>query len=288
MDYSSEVLRERIPDRAYVPAIASAGLLYLLVTFLETALNSLFALPSLSAFELTSALPIPLVLVAGPVALWGIPVGYVLSDVASNAVGAHTLVGACAHLYLGYAASRLAGRLGFDAPVSAASLARGRVFGRFLLLVGVAAAGAAAVVGFGSEIARLTPFFVAAPSAFAEFFALTLVVALPLMPLLRSAVSAAESSRPNGADGISLRLVVGVTLAWTALGTVGSVGYRTFEKISTGYFLSNGLEFALLLRRPALFGTGAARVQAVFGAVCLSVLLCLLSGVFRRPEGPAR
>ncbi|MFC6825393.1 hypothetical protein [Halopelagius fulvigenes] len=291
MAHSGEMVRERLPDRDYASVIAFVGVLYPLVTALETALRSLFSLPSLSAFELTSALPIPLVLVVGPVALWGVPVGYVLGDVTSNAVGAHTLVGACAHLYLGYSASRLAGRLGIDAPVSASSLAGRTVVGRFLLVVGVAAAGAAAVVGWGSEVVHRAPFFVAAPSAFAEFFLVTLAFALPWVRILRSAAAAGVPTvdvRPRGAGELDVRRVVGATLAWVLLGTAGSVGYRTFEKIPAQYFVSHGAEYALLLDRPALFGAGAGRVQAVFGAVCLSLLLCLLSGMLRGRGGATK
>jgi hypothetical protein len=255
---------DRLPGRRDAVVVGGVSAVYLLVTLLENALRSAFQFPLLSVLELTTALPLPLVLVLGPTSLVGVPVGYVLSDVASSAVGPGTLVGVCAHLYLGYSAGAVARRVDVGSAVPSPTTTGMDALARYLLVAGVSAAGAAAVFGWGNEVVQTTPFFVATPLSFGEFLVLNLLVGLPVVGLFRRvAVGALPVGRPDpgtGGSGGELELlgVVLATATWVIGGVVWSLGYRTVPGFPQGPL--------------------AARVQVVFGAVLLSVILALLAG----------
>ncbi|WP_128904477.1 hypothetical protein [Halorubrum amylolyticum] len=290
------IARGLLSDRGSPPLVAAVGALYLLVTLGERALSGVVSVPAFSVVELTAALPVPVLLAVGPAALWGIPLGCVLSDAATGSLGPGTLVGAGAHLYLGYATCTLLRGFDADAPRVSVSSVRERIgLGRFVLVVALAAAGAAAISGWGGELVHRTPFFVAAPAAFAEFVLLSAPFALPLAGLFGRAGSAGASAlgvtatpRRRFDRQPDRRRVAAVTVGWVVVGTVASVGYRTFEKIPAGPFTSRDLEFVLLLRQPTLFGPGAGRLQVLLGAVLLSVLVILLVWPSERSEVPAR
>lgn len=293
MRLSGDIARLQLPSLEDVPAIASISLLYVLVTVVETLLASTFSLPFLIGVELTSALPVPLALVAGPVALWGIPLGYVLGDVASSGVGTSTLVGAGAHLYVGYSAWKLARRFDLHVTESTRSVGSAGVVKRFFPVVGLSTAGGAAIVGWGSEIFHVAPFFFAASAALLEFLTLNVLSTLLILLLFgiadagvtSSGVSRFQSGESTGR--FSPRWVALLTFAWLVLGAVGSVGYRTYEKIPSDYFLSANQEFLLQLRRPELFGLGAGRLEVLLGAILLSALVGVLWGATDRREGTA-
>ncbi|WP_144921691.1 hypothetical protein [Halorubrum salsamenti] len=277
------------PGRDSLPLVGTVGALYLLVALGERALSGVVSVPALSVVDLTAALPVPVLLAAGPAALWGILFGHVLSDAATSSLGPGTLVGAGAHLYLGYATCTLLRRS--DAPRASDSAG----LGRFVLAVAVAAAGAAAISGWGGEAIHRTPFFVAAPAAFAEFTLLSVPFALPLAGLFRRVASAGASAFDITAaprrrfDGHpDLRRVTAVTVGWVVVGTVASVGYRMFETVPAGAFTSRDLDFVLLLRQPTLFGPGAGRLQVLLGAVLLSFLVVLLADPSDRGGTPVR
>ena len=268
-----------LPNRDSLPLVAAVSALYLVVTLGEQVLSGVVSIPAFWVVDFTAALPVPVLLAAGPAALWGIPLGYVLSDAAMGSLGPGTLVIAGAQLYLGYATCKLLRWFDADAPRISDFVG----FGRFVLAVTVAAAGAAAISGWGGEAIHRTPFFIAAPAAFAEFALLSIPFALPLAGLFRRVASAGASTFGVTApprrqfDGQpNLRRVAAVTVGWIVVGMGASVGYRTFEKIPAYPFSTRNLEFVLLLRQPTLFGPGAGRLQVLLGAVLLAVLVVLL------------
>jgi hypothetical protein len=289
---SEGIGKRLLPKRDSLPLIATVGAFYLLVTLGERLLSGVVSVPTFSVVELTAVLPVPVLLAFGPAALWGIPLGYVLSDVATSSLGPGTLVGAGAHLYFGYATCRLLRWFDADTPRVSVSVGPERIgLGRFVFAVVLAAAGAAAISGWGGEIIHRTPFFVAAPTAFAEFVLLSVPFALPLAGLFGRVTSTFEVTDATRArfDGrLALLQVAAVTVGWVVIGTVASVGYRTFEKLPAGSFTSRDLDFVLLLRQPVLFGPGAGRLQVLLGAVLLSVLVLLLVEPSERAEGPVR
>lgn len=289
---SEGIGKQLLPERESIPLIATVGACYLLVTLGEWLLSGFVSIPTFSVVELTAALPVPVLLAAGPAALWGIPFGYVLSDLATSSLGPGTLVGAGAHLYFGYATCRLLRWFDADAPRVSVSVGRERIgLGPFVFAVVLAAAGAAAISGWGGEVVHRTPFFFAAPMAFAEFVLLSVPFALPLAGLFGRVASAFEGTvdtRERFDGRLPLLQVAVVTVGWVVIGTVASVGYRTFEKLPAGSFTSRDFETVLLLRQPALFGPGAGRLQVLLGAILLSVLVVLLVEPSERAGAPAR
>lgn len=278
-------LRAPVPDRDTLRVVALVGLIYPLVTGFESVLASQYSLPVLARFELVAALPVPLMLSFGSAALWAIPVGYVLGDVTSNAVGPGTLVGVGAHLYIGYSAGKVARKFGFDRFISLSRFVRRPVFGRYLLLAGVSAAGGAAITGWGSEIVHGSPFYLAVGGSFVEYFLLAAALTYPLVGLFRTVTATAATRFDIGWPRLdtmsccfSLRRVTAITVAWIALGSVGSIGYRTFQKFPAEVYTDRNLDLVLLLDRPALFGSGAGRLQVLLGAFFFSLLLVVFMG----------
>jgi hypothetical protein len=258
-------------------AVVSA---YLLVTVSEVVLAGVLPIPVLPAVELTSALPVPIAAVMGSAVLWAIPVGYVLGDLLVGGAGTWTLVGAGVHLSLGYSAAKLIGRLRLDTTGSASRLLDRETAPRFVLAVGVAAVGAAAVGGWLSELVRTAPFFLAASSWLAELLVLSLVCTVPLVGAFRAVTRAVESRFDvtwqralDPHESLRARRVALVSLAWLLVGTAGSAGYRTLERLPALLLRGRGLGALSALDRPELFGAGAARVQVLLGAVLAPVLL---------------
>lgn len=278
--------------RESVLSVGVVALLYLLVTVSADALAFSLSIPLLANGALTAALPVPLVLALGPVSLLGIPVGYAVSELVRGAVGWYTVVGAAAHLFLGYSGGKLARWFDLERPAAPSEVARFAVLGRFFVLAALSAGGAAALSAWGGEVVGLAPFYATVLGAFVSYFLLTFALGLPLSVLFRAAVSGAESrfgvalSTPAALTGrFSLRGVAAVTAVWILLGAVGSVGYRSFERISPGSFAERNLDFVLVLNRPDLFGPGAGRVQALFGALLFSVLVFVYLGPERSSGG---
>lgn len=280
MRFHREWVEPVVPGYDSLSAFLAVVSVYLLVTVSETVLAAGLSVPVLSTIELTSVLPVPVTLVMGSVALWAIPVGYLLSDLVTGAAGTGTLVGVAVHLYLSYSAAKLVRR--FDIPVAGprSNLLRRETLSRFVLVIGVAGIGAAAVAGWTSEVVRTAPFSVAASARFVELVALNLVCALPLVGAFRSVARAVDTRfgvawcRPSDLHGeFSSRRVALVSLAWLLVGTIGSLGYRTLERVPEYLLANRGLEVLSTLVDPELFGWGAGRLQVLVGSVLVSVLL---------------
>jgi hypothetical protein len=122
-------------------------------------------------------------------------------------------------------------------------------------------------------------FFVAAPAALVAYAAVPAVTTLPLTALWgRLPIPAATTgSAPRGAVG-GVRRVAGTTAAWLLLGTVGSLGYRSFEVLPTETLRAYGLGGLVSLQEAAPFAPGATRLQVLLGVVALVALVTLLRG----------
>jgi len=273
-------IRTTVRDRHFLGSTVFICLLYLCVTAVDVVVRSQLSLPFLAAVDLTHALPVVLGLSIGVVAVWSLPVAIVVTDLATGALGPWTVVEICVQLYLGYAAYRMAEQLGLDVRAPISDLARPAPVGRFLLVVAIAATGAGAIAGWGSEIVGRAPFFVTAPASALGYFVLTLVVGLPLLAILRVGIQASEDRfdvewhRTGTSSGrFGLRRITLVTGTWFVLGTVGSIGYRTLEKLPTTALSRRNLAFIKTLEQPDLFGAGAGRIQVLLGAFLVSALL---------------
>jgi len=261
----------RIRDAWWVVAVLLA---YLSVWFVARLVLPSPGTAVVSVSELVAVLPIPLALVFGRRVLWVLPMGYALTDLLGGAVGTGTIFIALAHVYLGYAAVRLSGRYdGF--PLRSADSVRSTLR-PFLMTVGVATAGATAIVAWGWEITHVTPFFVTVVFVLPVALALNAVVALPLTVGLRAALGV----EPGDAESFGRRRAASVgllTAGWVVAGTVLSLGYRSFERVPRTVFVDRDVAFLLLFDRPDLFGPGAGRLQALLGAIALSSLVLTLA-----------
>jgi hypothetical protein len=269
-----------IREQHVLSITAFVCLLYLLVTVVDIGVRSQLSIPLLAAVDVTHALPVVLALSLGVVAVWSLPIAIVVTDLMTGALGPWTVVGICAQFYLGYAAYRTAERLDLDVRVPVSELARPAPVGRLFLVVAIAATGAGAIAGWGSEIVGSAPFFVTAPVSALGYFVLTLVVGLPLLAILRVGLRTSEdrfdgelSQTDKSGVNFGLRRVTLLTGAWFVLGIVGSIGYRTLEKLPTTALSRRNLAFIKTLERPDLFGVGAGRIQVLLGVILVSALL---------------
>ncbi len=264
---------------------------YLLLGLVEIHLAAQYFPPILSAVDLTTALPVPLVWLMGSTALVAIPVGFALSDVVSNAAGVGTLVGIGVHLFLGYSGAKLSERYDLFAH-GALPMAGPATLARLGLISGLATIGSAAVAGWLSELFHLTPFYVAAWSSFLETFVMVLLFTIPLVFLLHRVFRGIETH-----TNLNLRRmtdfheefnsvwILGISLAWFLAGTVGSITYRVLERIPPIAFHNRGLEFLMVIDNPAIFGSGASRVHVLFGALFASILIIQYIGSMSGERG---
>lgn len=254
---------------------------FIIVLYLVTSIGSKIAmneigLPFLGFFPPVVAIPVPFGLLFGwPVAV-GAFVGNILVSIVNSTFGVETVFLALSHGYLAYSAYKLRGYLGsipFDnlSPSSPVKRVRG-----FVVICVIASGGAAAIVAWGHEIGSVAPFFQMSIITFISYLLVNLTLGFFIFVLLMSSMTHmdrlhdAVEDASNSQNTIRLKGVV--TVLWITFGFIGSVGYRTFEKLPRRAFTPN-FEFLLFLDQPDLFGPGATRIHVSFGAVMFSLLL---------------
>jgi hypothetical protein len=146
------------------------------------------------------------------------------------------------------------------------------------LVVGLAGTGAAAVAAWAAVLVGETVFFVAVPAALVVYAVVPAVTTLTALGARLPIPVAATGSGPRAAGGGGVRRVAGTTVAWLLLGTVGSLGYRSFEMLPAETMRLYGLGVLVPLREAAPFGPGATRIQVLLGVVALVALVVLLRG----------
>lgn len=255
-------------------ALTVGALSYPALSLAEAEVATTFDLPGLVWVEPAALLTLPLVLLFGRAALLAAGVGVLLTAAATGALGMGTAATLVATLYLGFAAAALADRLGVrDGETSAFAWTPIR----YLLVVGLAGAGAAAVAAWAAVLVGDAVFFVAAPAALVVYAAVPAVTTLPLTALGSRLTVPAAASGPDtrGASG-GVRRVAGTTAAWLLLGVAGSLGYRSFEVLPVETMQLYGLGGLVPLQEAAPFGPGATRLQVLLGVVALVALVVLL------------
>ena len=144
-----------------------------------------------------------------------------------------------------------------------------------------AAAVMAAVVGVGSEVLALSPFYLAGGLAL-QYWLVTLLVGLPLFVLvLVTWPDAVQTTRTSDGDTRFFLAIIGVALLWLLAGIVGSLGFYTLVRIPPWALHDVGLGPLVILADPGIFGRGAVRAQVVLAALAVSLLVGLL-----RAAGP--
>lgn len=259
-----------------VVALTVAALSYPALALAEAGVATALDLPGLVWVEPAAILTLPLVLLFGRAALLSAGAGVLLATAATGSLGVGTAVTLAATLYLGVGAAALADHLGVregDTPAFAWTPIR------YLLVVGLAGTGAAAVAAWAAVLVGEAVFFVAAPAALVVYAVVPAVTTLPLTALgARLPIPAAATGSGPRAVGGGVRRVAGTTVAWLLLGTVGSLGYRSFEMLPAETMRLYGLGVLVPLREAAPFGPGATRIQVLLGVVALVALVVLLRG----------
>lgn len=230
----------------------------------------------LASFPPVVAIPVPFALLFGlPVAV-GAFVGYISVSIVHSTLSVAAVFIAIGHVYLAYSAYKLQGYVGplpFDDQSPSNPLRRAR---GFVVISVIAAGGAAAIVAWGHEIGSVAPFFQISIISFISYLFVNLTLGFFVFVLLTSSITHMDrlhdaiDCSSNSQNRIYLK--GGVTSVWIMFGFIGSIGYRTFEKLPRRAFTPN-FEFLLILDRPNLFGPGATRIQVLFGAVMFSFLL---------------
>ena len=268
-----ETWTERLGGRPEV--LALAALCYPALALVEAGVASTLDLPGLAWVEPAALLTVPLALLLGPVALVAAGVGVLLAAGATGALGLGVVTTLAATLYLGFATTALAGRLGVhDGGVGRFDWTPAR----YGLVVGVAGAGAAAVAAWSGVLVGEAVFYVAAPAALVAYAVVPLVTTLPLTAAgrrLPGVDSGAMAPRPTSGG---VRRVAVTTLAWLLLGTLGSLGYRSFEVLPADTLRLYGLHVLVPVQEAAPFGPGATRLQVLLGVVAAAVLVVSLRG----------
>lgn len=256
-------------------ALAVGALSYPALALAEAGVATALDLPGLVWVEPAALLTLPLALLFGRAALLPAGAGVLLAAAAAGSLGVGTAVTLAATLYLGFAAAALAERLGVrDKNEDAGAFAWTPA--RYLLVVGLAGAGATAVAAWAAVLVGEAVFFVAAPAALVAYAAIPAVTTLPLTALgRRLPIPAATGSGSRAAVG-GVRRVAGTTTAWLLLGTVGSLGYRSFEVLPAETMRLYGLGVLVPLHEAVPFAPGATRLQVLLGVVSLVVLVALL------------
>jgi len=147
----------------------------------------------------------------------------------------------------------------------------------------------AVTLGWLYELLAIGPFFMT-PLYALSFTATAVAIGGPVFLATRAILRRRNWKRQSGGSSQSITpWVVGTTLIWFGLGTAGSALYQGFDAILTDYphwFTSTGIEPVQILYNDALFGIGAARIQTVFGAVCMTIILTAVArSQINRQEG---
>jgi len=151
-------------------------------------------------------------------------------------------------------------------------------FPRYLLATIVGTASGAAVLGWAAELLGRSPFFLA-PGWALSFGVAGVMLGVPMVVVAERFQVCRIETDANASDDVPTRVVgvlLLVPLGWLLIGTVGSVGYRSFDVL----FSYNPQALQILGVKPlavfyddSLFGHGAVRAQAVLGGVMAALLV---------------
>jgi hypothetical protein len=263
------------PDRRQTILVSTAVAgLFAVVGTLSAGMVVLPVGPSLDP---ALGLVLPLSLVFGPAGVVGATAGVVFTALLRSALALVTVVDAGSVAVLGYLGYRLWGVLPAVATGQSPALGTPREAGEFLAVGLLAAITATSALAWGQVVVQGQLFHSAALAAFPVVLVSTLVVG---PPVLLAARGVPESLRqpyadrtPVGRGTGGFRGAVLVPVCWLAVGVLLSVVATLVQSIGGTTLAQNGYGFVFVPFDPALVGAGARRVQVVFGAVMLSLLL---------------
>jgi hypothetical protein len=225
-----------------------------------------------------TALLVPLALLLGPVAAYGVGLGFLISEAAVGALWFESIFWALAQFYIAYSACTLWKRSGSRA----FSLLKGneqvQLIPKYLGISGVSTAGGVAIIAWGNEVAGVSPFHLTVVLEGLGLLVGTVFIGLPLFLLgYRVLGGTARPERRPPTETVNRRRLTYsaiVIIFWTVVGGIGSLGYRSLEQIPEYVFVRR-FEFLHPVTQPS-FGTGAASLQVLFGAVMFGFLFGMI------------
>lgn len=132
----------------------------------------------------------------------------------------------------------------------------------------------AVVLGWGLAVAGVSPFFLTTGYT-VSYVVSGLLFGLPLLFALHY-VAGPFQPKPTAGIVTGSAIVIVVPYLWLLLGTIGSIGYHSFDVLYSydpKALEVIGLAFLDVLYNDALFGPGAVRVQAALGGAMSGVLV---------------
>jgi len=222
-------------------------------------------------------LVLPLSLAFGPAGVVGVTAGVVLTAALRSSLAWVTVVDTGSVAVFGYLGYRLWGVLPAVATERHPRLDSLRQVAEFLAVGLLAATAAASVLAWGQVVLQGQLFHSAALAALPVILASTLVVG-PLLLLATRALP--ESVRQSYDDRTPVERGTGgfrgavlVPVCWLVVGLLLSVTTTLVQSIGGTTLAQQGYGFVFVPFDPALVGDGGRRVQVVFGAVMLSLIL---------------
>jgi len=146
---------------------------------------------------------------------------------------------------------------------------------RYLLATAAGTAAGGATMGWAFEFLGVSAFFLALGHT-VVFAAAALLVGVPAFLLLDRFTMGFHNQRFNvESDRRVLATLLFVPYGWLVFGTVGSIGYRSFDVVFSydpRLFQTLGVGYLSLVHADSVFGRGAVRAQLLLGGMMVALL----------------
>lgn len=232
--------------------------------------SGLVIIPGFTTVRPANVLPVVLSLLFGPAAAWGAAFGNLFADAFGGTLTWGSAWGFVGNFFFGFVAYRLWGNLGPLSSGEEPDMRSVRGVVEYVVIAFVAAAGTAAIIGWGLDLLGLLPFSVLAAIIAVNDFLAAAILGPPLLYLLYPRVKAAGALYPN---------LLGGELLWVPLARqrVAAVGLATVAIgwLLVGIAISVGLQgvrFGVVPAEVAVEATGST-LQFVVGAVGFLAIL---------------
>jgi hypothetical protein len=270
--------------RSLLTAAAVAGL-FVVVAMLS---GGMVVLPVGPPLDPALGLVLPLSLALGPAGVVGVTAGVVLTAALRSSLTWLAVVDAGSVAVLGSLGYGLWGVLPAVATGQNPRFDSLNQAGEFLVVALLAVTTAVSALAWGQVVLQARLFHSAALAAIPVTAVSTLVVAPPVLLAARGVPDSLRQSYDDrtpverGTGGF--RGAVFVPLCWLVLGVLLSVAATLVQSIGGTTLAQQGYGVVFVPFDPALVGVGARRVQVVFGAVMLAVLVVTWLGPNRNTQ----
>lgn len=253
---------------ARVALLATLVLTYLV---LSATGSLIFAITGVGRFDVAVGMVVPVSMLFGGVGIAASVVAILIRDMLAGVVGTHTAVVGLAHCFGGYVSYRLATSGTVTLPRDSRGIALWLT--QYLAIAVIAGLAIAAVIGWGSQLFGLAPYFLALGVA-RQYVLMNVLFGAPLLVLLLIALShiQAITSEPR-LTALSRMHVGAIIVAWFVLGSIGSIGYYNLSRIPAWALHDAGIGMLAPLGAIEWVGPGAVHAQTVLAAIACTALV---------------